>query len=441
MAAKDEELFPFDPESFIKGLLGMTKAMKKMSTESAKTANGLSSTAEQGFDNIAKGQKKALKQNDKMNKGMLKSLIVFELIKQAGGAAFRFIKGAVTEFMPEVGMAFGAARNIIMKNLFFPIRQAVLPLLNKFLKWVQNNRTMFVKWGVVIVNVFKFLVTAVKTFWTLVKSFFKGFSKVIGDTFGTMGKSFSEIMNLMLVKLTTIMILIEAVLGPVFKLIGKVLGGAVLLIKKFVDGFVKGFSSVFESTEKSLGVFQLLKDIWQELIDIVKELGIEMDGMGSVFRKLGEIIGTTVGEALRLLLGNINAVLTGFKNLIKFAKGDLSFGEIAGEFGSGVKNTGKRFFESGKNVLSSTGLIGNQQDDAFISKNGQVTPLNPNDNLIAFKGSTPGGGAGSNISIDMGGITVMVTEGDARRAGEEFADGATQSWRANLIEQMNVSGG
>ena len=76
-------------------------------------------------------------------------------------------------------------------------------MLNRFLKWVQASRGLFIKWGAVIVNVFKSMIVVFKAFWTLAKAVIKGFTSTFGNMFKGMGKDMTEVVNVMIFKFTT----------------------------------------------------------------------------------------------------------------------------------------------------------------------------------------------------------------------------------------------
>jgi hypothetical protein len=98
---------------------------------------------------------------------------------------------------------------------------------------------------------------------------------------------------------------------------------------------------------------------------------------------------------------------------------------------------------------SVSGLGGGGKDtavnvnDALITKGGRGIQFAPDDNIIAakkFPVSVTGGAGGNrsagNITINMGGVTVAVTEGDAENAGRRFADSMAARFRDQISDQL-----
>jgi hypothetical protein len=98
---------------------------------------------------------------------------------------------------------------------------------------------------------------------------------------------------------------------------------------------------------------------------------------------------------------------------------------------------------------SVSGLGGDRRDTAAkvnaapVTKSGQGIQFAPNDNIIAankFPASVTSGAGGNrsagNITINMGGVTVMVKEGDAENAGRRFADSMAARFRDQISDQL-----
>ena len=89
--------------------------------------------------------------------GVLKANLYTEAIKKILSilfSGFTAFYNKFKEFVPEFTKTFSVASDIFFKNLFWPLRQYLLPYLQKLLDWVRDNRKMFIAWGGVLVNVF-----------------------------------------------------------------------------------------------------------------------------------------------------------------------------------------------------------------------------------------------------------------------------------------------
>jgi len=440
MAGEKESLFTFDPDEFVKGITTMTKAMTTMSSMAEKQMNSLEGATNKGFGDMTKGQKDMVKQQKKVGGQFFKSLVVFEIFKKTIGAGFNFLKGVVGEFLPEVGQVFSVAKNIMFKNLFFPLRKFLLPMLNKFLAWVTKSRGLFVKWGGVIVNVFKVVIAVFKGFWTIAKAVIKGFTSTFGKMFSGMGKDLTEVVNLMLFKITTGVIALEQILKPVAEFIGKIFGVIATAVKEFVKGYVDGFMEMFNGTEEFMGIGENLKGLWTELIELVGELGISLDGVGGIFRKIGKIIGTLVGTQINLLVTGLKEVIKTVKNLVRLMKGDIGFKDL----GASLSASGTGLFDVAKGgAISLFDTVTGRKDkekvnDALITKDGKVIEFNPNDNILATQGQG-GGGMGNNISISIP-VQVFTSPEDAFATGQNVGDGILSKIRDSLVGEIVLSG-
>jgi hypothetical protein len=189
------------------------------------------------FEETTKGQEKIAKQQT----GNIKEAVFGALAKFAFiGIAIKGAIGALRQFIgeiPEIGKTFEIAKGIIMKNLLWPLRQELIPILQKFLNWVRDHRTMFVQWGVVIRNIF----VTIKTFLTMVWDFAKNFAKGLIKSLGI--KDFTEMINMALLKITAVFIFLDDLLSPFFKSFGAGVGEVIKFVKELADAFVKGFGN------------------------------------------------------------------------------------------------------------------------------------------------------------------------------------------------------
>ena len=118
--------------------------------------SGFTNGIQQIAAGIANVTKRTVNMAKSVSKGVINAAAKIGLLK----LAFHGVQAAIKK-MPEIGKAFGIAKDIIMKNFLFPIRKAIFPLLQKFLDWVRDNRAMFVKWGQTLVTIFTVVSKAV----------------------------------------------------------------------------------------------------------------------------------------------------------------------------------------------------------------------------------------------------------------------------------------
>jgi hypothetical protein len=209
--AKDNDVgFSFDAQPFLSGL-------KKVSG---------------GIENLAKETKKSAMA---MGKSFLHAMVKMELLKAAGRKIVGWTKELAT-YMPEIGQSIGIMKEIIMKNLAWPLRKFIVPLLQKMLNWVRDNRTTFVKWGMAIVSVFKIVAHVVKTAWSILKMFIDIIRPSLKLIFGDTAKGLDDVFNMLALKVAFISQFILDLLGPVMEWIG---GAVNDIFPKLVDAIGK----------------------------------------------------------------------------------------------------------------------------------------------------------------------------------------------------------
>jgi len=117
------------------------------------------------------------KSTQKISKGVSISAMSFLKIN----AALSFAKMGISKLMsniPEIGQTFKIAGDVITRNFLWPLRQQLMPYLQKFLNWVRDHRAMFVRWGAVLVNVFQVVVQGVKSAINILKPFYEAAVKL-----------------------------------------------------------------------------------------------------------------------------------------------------------------------------------------------------------------------------------------------------------------------
>lgn len=278
------------------------------------------------------------------------------------GAAYLSFKALLSQ-IPEIGTAFKSAGNIFLRNFLWPLRQYLLPLLQKMLAWVRDNRSMFVKWGTVLVSAFKVVAQIVKGLFNLVKSFVSGFSNTFKRIFGITTKSISDMINLLLFKVTVLAQFILITLEPVFKKIGEAIATLMGHFKTLAKGVGEGFGDIIEP-------FIQLKEVLNDIINSIFKGNDLVIDWGETFRKTGLIIGATLKFILTGLIGVIDVIQIAIRAVIKFfqawsaiMKGDIGrldiireeSGKMFSDFGKRFQNYNKSLEESQRRFQESWG--------------------------------------------------------------------------------------
>lgn len=379
-------------------------------------------------------------------------------------AGFKSLGAALKE-MPEVGMAFGIAKDVFLKNLLWPLRQQIMPILQRMLDWTRDSRALFVRWGATVANVFGAAVTTAKVLWDV----FKDLVAAVGDSFQkafhTNFKTFDEFLNVLSFKVSAVIIYLGmaskelvADLAPAFdwvmnvgetvvsffvrlaqawtgandqgKSLGTVMekiGGAVKLIAGFIEAAAEGFEAGFLPAVRN--AMTPIDSLAGSLERMLKTLGFgDKDGIRGAFSSLGSILGTALVGTLSAVAALFDGLVTTLGTLAQLAKvvgaifeGDWS--RVSTEW----KAIGPAWDEWKKRQDELWGAVlppksSGQVHDGIITKDGKVIKTDPDDNIYAFKdlgGRGRGGGAVQVINH----VQLMVTEGDAERAGYEFMAG------------------
>lgn len=346
MADKGDISFTFDAEGF-------NKAMQMVST---------------GMTNMAQASEKAsAESSSKIAKGVTKGMINFSVI----GTLFKGLIGTINQFVPEIGQTFEISKNIIARNLLNPLRMELVPILQKVLNWVRDNRLLFAQLGSVLVNVFRVIKTLAETVFSLVQPIIEVFKNTIQGIFGGTVRSMSDTINLLLFKITAFVMYLGAMLKPFFE-------DLAVFIKIIVDnvkGFFKGIGDSlagfkFESLGKLVNLFGSLKDFALVLAPAMKSVA--------------EIMGNVVGTAIKGLITIVDILVDSLTFLFNILSGkDIGkeWNNLSGNVQNSIKN------------LTSSGQPSTKVNDAIITKDGKVIHTDPQDNIIATKNLSGAGGA------------------------------------------------
>lgn len=503
MANKDDVGFTFDPKPFLNALKQIGGGMDKTKKAVQK------STADIG-------------------KSFMWAMTKAQLMATGIIAIGKSIKNVVNEQIPEIGQAFGIAKEIIFKNLFWPLRQQIVPMLQKMLDWVRDNRTMFVKMGEVIVSIFRTGWTIAKTFVGALSPVFDALKKLVGFNKG----DWMDGVNLVMAKVATVAIYLGMALKPVIDflsgIVSKIADSGI--IKTFVDlamavgkvawegltGFLAGISGSgaiesILSNIKGLGeAFTSLFSAWSDkkngatMYTVFEKIGSAVGEIGKFFVTLGTAFGgglaanlstimtplQTIFDAVSRLFGGLNkgpstflgdvfkqlglglgALVTTGLNAVAVAldaivssvltlaglgtviqdifKGD--WGAIGGHLGDAFKNMSGLADRTKTAFSQTTTAWGNVMNSNSVDttnpnpkKYATGTPYVPKDGLAYLHRGEKVTTAAENRQPNQGqgnwNVTLNVTEGNAKAAGQNFATGMQYQIRGLLAGEAAAGG-
>lgn len=448
---EDEAKFPFDVKGFQKSVDQMSKAISSMETKLNKFGGTMQKS---------------------VSKGIMSATAKIGLL----------VKGfkSIMKNMPEIGQAFKIAGDIMSKEFFFPIRQQIMPYLQKMLDWVRDHRTLFAKWGQAVADVLKTVIDVGKALWKTLKDVVTILTDSLQKGLGTSFKSLDEFISVLQVKIAFVTLLIgDAVkamvdkIAPTFEYIiekgAEVLGFFTDLFATWATGndtgenFMKIMNTLYDIFDKIVHVIgDSVSSFLQGLLQPLKDLSAPLDvvnnafqrllslfgdgentGLKKVFSWLGNMVGSQLLIAFESLAVAIDTVVSGIQTLAQ--GGNLLKDLFTGDWGA-LKNDwnavkdiwkdyGSRTTESGKRIWStekaSIGI-----DDGIVTKDGKVIQLNPQDNVYAFKG-TPMGGVTASMNMV---FNVTVSEGNAQAVGQQLGYSIHKSFVDRLKEQQMAGG-
>lgn len=316
-------------------------------------------------------------------------------------AGFFAIRGALRQ-MPEVGEAFGIAKDIFLRNLLFPLRQEIMPLLQRMLDWVRDNRSAFVKWGQVLVGIFRAVVTALGGAFRLLRRVGDFIMSTFQDLFGTAAKDTSEFINLMLFKLAVAFEFVKLLLGQlvapgkvILDNLGSIVKSIVQIVEKivfavtgtdnwgdaiskivkflvnivgfvseiaaftftafnrFIDGFLKGVQ----------GIEAPIKTIRDAVVDLVNAIVNALGGPEGILNLL-EGFGEVMGRTVLVVFQTIAAVVESIREFFEGERLTAVMGQLRG-----ILDELSDF--SLLDLLSPTGSQGSQESIQEIVRRGE----------------------------------------------------------------------
>ena len=448
---EDEARFPFDVKGFQKAVNQMSESISTMETK----LNKFGSTMQKS-----------------VSKGIMFATAKIGLL----------IKGfkSMMKNMPEIGQAFKIAGDIVNKEFFFPIRQQIMPYLQKMLDWTRDHRALFAKWGQAVADALKTVIDVGKTLWNTLKDVVEILTNSLQKGLGTSFKSLDEFVSVLQVKIAFVTLLIGDVIkkmvekiSPTFEYIVEKgseilrffasLASSWLTLNGNGDSLITVLDKVYQVFDKIVHVVgDSLAGFFEGLMPPLKNLMTPLDniadsflrllnifgeddnsGLRAVFKWLGNFTGNALVIAFEELAWAIDTVVVGIQTLAQSGKllTDLFSGnwsklgedwetmkDIFGNYGKRTSATGQRQVNAFKDMLS--------VDDGIVTKDGKVIQLNPEDNIYAFKGTPMGG-----ITAPMNMIfNVTVTEGNAQAVGQQLGYSIHKSFVDRLKEQQMVRG-
>lgn len=315
--------FTLDPKQFLEAVTKMTSSLDKMVQSSEKTAQAITKNVGSMTSwMIAKGQM--------MAQGMI--------------AVAQKVVQTINKNIPEIGQAFDIAGDIISRNLLYPLRTELLPLLNKMLAWVRDHRAMFAAWGAFLVSVFRMIRGAVSSLIDVITGLWEKLSSGIQRIFGKTSATVSDIINLIILKLS---ILVQVGI-QIFGMFADFVMGIFLTIVGYIKDFVTSFRNAFGD------ISPLIDDyikVFSRLWDIVKKLGDSMGSMSAAFKTLGAVLGGSLRVGLEAILTLLDSVVTGIEkaqNALDFFNGKIDKAEYDRRGAQSTKEFKERMETRGK---------------------------------------------------------------------------------------------
>lgn len=312
-----------------------------------------------------------------ISKGVIKGMT--NMIGKVGlfGLALKGIN-IILNNMPEIGQAFGIAKDVFLKNLLFPLRKMLFPYLQKMLDWVRDNRLQFIKWGQVLANVFKVVASSIKFIIDMGKKILSAFSGFFEKTFGVSTKNITDMFNVLSFKFAVVMTFLQSIISklldrfkPVFETLGDLFAGLIKDISNFVEGFISGLKDI----DKQFGIIE-------EINSLFKEMKYYLEVMEPLFKPLGKALGKVFGITLLTALRTVESVLIAITDLI----GLITKKTTSKKFLEDIKTKGLgKFFTGNKENNNESTIVTNKNINKIIKNNTTQTILNKENNPIDKK--------------------------------------------------------
>lgn len=394
------------------------KPFKNAMNEMTQAFNKFTKNMQSGQDTTAK---KTVQRTKLVGASMAKLAVIGTMLY----GVFRLIKRALAE-IPEIGQTFKAAGNIILKNLLWPLRIQLIPLLQKIMDWVRDNRSLFIQWGYVIANIFKAIGQVISAMWNLIKSFTRGFKKEIGDAMNFTVRGILDVINLAIFKITALIMLLSIKLQPIADTLGTIFA----LLLKDIWAFAEGFGGAI------LSMLEKMK-IWQDIVTVFEELKNLLELINPEWIK-------TIGKAFALFY---IPLIVGLKVSVALLRSLVGLLRVAGDSSFSMKDYGKMMKEAWwenmipENVRKGLGDAGASFQD-YANKQVQPDITNTEDQRLKLDPNTLGtyNQRDNNTSYNIN-IENIDTKDDAVKAGNEVGKSIHDELYKSLLDQNALWGG
>lgn len=407
---------------------GFTKAVEKMTAVQEKN---LEQTVDRQSDKQIKSLKDTEKKEKVIRESSLKKFTAWTVAKgqllasMIAGTAMK-VWSVIQQNIPEIGQTFKVAGDIMAKNLLWPLRLQLIPLLQKLLTWTKDHRADFLKYGVVISNAFKAIMVGVNMAASLLKTFAKSFAEAFNI------KNLSDFVNIVSLKLALIFGILRAQLEPLVAAIGR----ATAALVKDIGIIVKFLNDI--------GLIRGTITLLTELLNVLTDL-LNLD-----FSKFGQGFVTY----LRSLKEDTAAYLAGSSPEKQWEKMSKEYKILYEQLpkqqqalfdtkASKVKYSSEYvdlIDEMRRALPNSHSDYKGSINDGIIKPDGSIIKTDPGDTLIATKNPVTKSSTANSYSMGEIKVNLTVTEGNAQTAGIITGRSIAQTIRAELLNTL-VAGG
>jgi len=408
MAGKEDVEFTFSPDSFIKGVQKMNDAMNTFEVKTKdkgekvnKTTGGMSSFL------VAKG------------------MMMANVFMGAFGKAFDFIKNG----LPEVGRAMSIASGIIQRNLLWPLRKELAPMLQKMLDWVRDHRAMFVRWGGALVNIFRAITQIVKGAIAMWTTLLKPIADKLKSLFSGTASSISDVFNIVLFKITAVIMFLQVAFMPLLQKVGDFIAWNIEMLSSFFSGFADGISGIS-------GPFSDLLNQFNELLDLLGMSTEQTSVLSNAFGILGDFIGSVLYTAVSAIAQLIDSLVSKIKSIgsgISWLKSKIS----------GDKEAAKKEAEEMMKMYAGEEERAKKRNEEMGNKwsgfgERTVARFSPSS-------ATSSKQVNANQKVNIEKMEIKIAQGeDPKKAGAEFIEGMnkkmSQQFKGLIMNEMSSQG-
>jgi len=270
----DDVTLTFDNNQFMSALNAITEKFASLE-ETIKSTGAKADESSGKMGGAVKKSSDAIKASIDMTTGrIVKGMMAATAIMNVAVASAKKMLSNI----PEVGKSFQIMGNIITKNLLWPLRKELIPILQKMLNWVRDHRAMFVQWGTVIANIFRALKTIITAWMEALGTLWDRMSASIKRIFGTTLKSVTETLNVILFKVTATGIFLMSMIGNVFDYMAGLLEETEPAIIGIIDALKRMNETLFGGVDKVSALSDVFKVLGSVIRDIVLSGIIAVEG-------------------------------------------------------------------------------------------------------------------------------------------------------------------